>query len=396
MHRIDTDTRAIDLHGPGKDGFQDENLYTSPPTPPTQFYKDWLNDIQEAPARAIEGAGIALVKGDGEQLLEAMLRYANRAALQTWSPRTVAGSPTYNLVGLAGDIVGNLVAVGQSGGCKIQLSQTAGRTWVESTDARLDEVHGITYGGGQFVVLGFDATGGLERPRILRSADGVSWAAHDLGSTGNTNRQRAIAYDGVRFVTVGDGGESFYSASPFTTWTSSTTGTTDDLVDVTTDGSGAVFAVATTTGTSDDGSYISTDDVTSGWSAGTFPNDTGQLARCCAYGGGRWAVFLDYDWVYVSDDRSTWERHGLNGRGTEFFRSAEYAGGVFLAVNDRAVTISSSAQDGSWGVFNVSDNDEVFGIGVIGRNAATLNQTATQAAIVGKGGLMLLSGYAPA
>lgn len=82
MHRIDTPNRSLDLFGPGKDGFRDGNKTAG--TNATEFTAAWCNDQQENVAQVIEGAGFALVKGDGTQLRQAitkMIQSAQRAVI---------------------------------------------------------------------------------------------------------------------------------------------------------------------------------------------------------------------------------------------------------------------------------------------------------------------------
>ncbi len=69
MHRIDHATKDEDLHGAGKDGFTEGDPQTA--VPATVVTEDWLNDVQENIARAIEdadGGNTALSKGNHEQL----------------------------------------------------------------------------------------------------------------------------------------------------------------------------------------------------------------------------------------------------------------------------------------------------------------------------------------
>jgi hypothetical protein len=52
MRRINTDTKAPDLFGPGKDGFSNGNDQGA--VNPTQLSADFCNDVQESIARAVE------------------------------------------------------------------------------------------------------------------------------------------------------------------------------------------------------------------------------------------------------------------------------------------------------------------------------------------------------
>ncbi len=82
MHRIDHPTRDIDRHGPGRDGFtggDPERL-----VPPTTVTDDWLNDLQESVAVAIESTGLELNKGSDHLLLHAFRRAAAGQGVVNW------------------------------------------------------------------------------------------------------------------------------------------------------------------------------------------------------------------------------------------------------------------------------------------------------------------------
>lgn len=70
MHRIDTSTAKVDKFGVGKNGFTAGNPQTG--ELPTALDQDYFDSIQEEIAAVIEGAAIALVKGNRSQLLTAM------------------------------------------------------------------------------------------------------------------------------------------------------------------------------------------------------------------------------------------------------------------------------------------------------------------------------------
>lgn len=93
MHRIDTATRATDLFGAGKDGWRDGNKGAG--TQATDCSAAFFNDVQENMSRVIEAAGFALVKGDGDQLRQAivkMIQTAQRAIILDGA--TFAGAVT--------------------------------------------------------------------------------------------------------------------------------------------------------------------------------------------------------------------------------------------------------------------------------------------------------------
>lgn len=81
-HRIDTPNKAADLFGAGKHGFRDGDKANG--ISATDMDAAYFNDLQENYLGVIEGAGIALVKGDYTQLRQAitkMIQGAQRAVV---------------------------------------------------------------------------------------------------------------------------------------------------------------------------------------------------------------------------------------------------------------------------------------------------------------------------
>ena len=119
MHRID---------GPGHLSNQFTEGDPQLGQAPTTVTDDWLNDVQENLAQAIEGSGLALVKGSGSQLLEAVRRLVSenyyRGRELRGSVRPVSG--TLDVFGIA--------APTEAGTLDIPLIQTCeqGSTdWIE-------------------------------------------------------------------------------------------------------------------------------------------------------------------------------------------------------------------------------------------------------------------------
>jgi len=69
----------------------------------------------------------------------------------------------------------------------------AGTTWTQRTSGTGNELEGVAYGNGRFVVVGEGGT-------ILTSPDGVNWAAQ---ASGTGNNLEAVTYANGRFVAVG-------------------------------------------------------------------------------------------------------------------------------------------------------------------------------------------------
>jgi hypothetical protein len=116
------------------------------------------------------------------------------------------------------------VAVGQQ--AVIITSTDLGATWVDQTNItanNLYDLHGVTYGGGQFVAVG--ASG-----MLLTSTDGVNWIQPNYLTTGND--LNAVAYGDGLFVAVGDNGWTIISGDAIN-WTSVGSPTINNLDAVT-------------------------------------------------------------------------------------------------------------------------------------------------------------------
>lgn len=90
MQRINTSTKAVDLHGAGKHGFTGGNPVGA--IPATRLSQDWCNAVQEEIARAIEGAGIVLNAGANNQLftaIQALIAASSSASM----PDGTVGAP---------------------------------------------------------------------------------------------------------------------------------------------------------------------------------------------------------------------------------------------------------------------------------------------------------------
>lgn len=83
MRRINTSTKATDLHGAGKHGFKAGNALTG--ELPTQFSALWADDVQEEISNAIEGASIVLGASQS-QLLAAIIALAAQQAQLAANP----------------------------------------------------------------------------------------------------------------------------------------------------------------------------------------------------------------------------------------------------------------------------------------------------------------------
>ena len=112
MRRINTSTKATDLHGAGKHGFKAGNSLTG--ELPTQFSATWADDVQEEIANAIEGASIVLGAGQAQLLAAITAIAAQQAQLAANPPGIVkhylGGAAPAGWVVRNGGTIGNAVS----------------------------------------------------------------------------------------------------------------------------------------------------------------------------------------------------------------------------------------------------------------------------------------------
>lgn len=103
MQRINTDTKAENLFGAGKDGFRSGNPLTG--VLATQLSAAWCNAVQEAICQVIEGAGLVVGGGD-DQLLTAIQAIGSVGTVTEVSANTTLTAGQRGLV-LANASAGN-------------------------------------------------------------------------------------------------------------------------------------------------------------------------------------------------------------------------------------------------------------------------------------------------
>lgn len=217
MHRIDHPTRAVDLHGPGKDGYTEGDPVQG--IAASVITADSRNAEQEEICNAIEGAGIPLDKADNTQLLQAMrLLAATDVAVANWTVRH-SGAVQLRSVAVRPGAVGGViaVAVGDEG---VLLHSFDGFTWEVGNSGLSGRISAVTFGGIAWVAVG---AGG----KIIYSTNGLDW---DEAAANTSEDLHAVAYaDGV-WIAVGNGGIARRAeGAAITNWNSVTTGTSSQL-----------------------------------------------------------------------------------------------------------------------------------------------------------------------
>ena len=173
VHRIDHATRAVNLNGPGKDGFTGGDPLTQ--VAPTTVTPDFLNAVQEEIANAI-GLVSAPVKAQNNQLANALTLMLDAVALGTMNRST---GPDVLASGMANDGDGlTIVAAGGTPAAyddALMYSLDGGRTFTIATFAAPRTFMAwIAWGNGLFVAVGLNGD-------IRTSPDGITWTKRTPG-----------------------------------------------------------------------------------------------------------------------------------------------------------------------------------------------------------------------
>lgn len=228
MHRIDSDTKSVDLFGSGKHGYTEGNVLTG--VKPTQTTSEQLNAFQEELAGVIEGAGLTLDKLDNTQLFAAIVALAgSTVAAKNYTDVSPGSGTDFNAICARGGIdTPNtawgpvLVAVGDAG--EIQTSEDHGASWTIQTpgSAYAGNFQDVAYsrvadlaGAIEFVAVG--ATGEIQTTVGL----GGTWTKQTTAGAPYAGQFRAVHHDGTRWVAVGASGE-IQTSSNATAWVQQT------------------------------------------------------------------------------------------------------------------------------------------------------------------------------
>lgn len=358
MHRIDDPDRAQDLFGPGRDGFTEGNGSTIPATVVTAA---WLNDVQESIARTIEGAGDVLVKGDGDQLLEAVRSLVNFSAAMRISVDVISGAPTLNAITSSSD--GVLVAVGNGGA--MRRSDDGGKTWSSPSPAGAYSGNflSVAFGGGLFVAVG---QGG----QIQTSPDGVTWTQRT--STSAADALAVVYAEDLGLWLVGHVNGDLQTSPDGTTWTAQSG--VSSVVAAAAYGGGLIVTVGAS-------GQIQTSPDGVNWTAQTADGGYIGTFRGVVHGKGRFVAVGFSGEIQTSSDGVVWASHTLPNTAWNLGGVA-FARGVFVATVLNADVVLVSVDGSSWRA--------IRGLGENTYGAA-YDRGEGRCVVVGPNGLLVLS-----
>ena len=328
--RNDDPDAALNVNGPGKDGYTDGQPGLTAPTP---CRDQDLNMLQEEICKTVEGVGMTLESSrDGEdqgQLLQALLSQLSSMAADTWTEGAAAGGVA-NLVAVAAS--DTTLVTGNGLGGTIHTSTNKGQSWSSTTVSGLSLLSEIKYENGLFFLLGID---GASNAAVFRSPDAITWTACTLGTT-HGNLASGVVWDGSQYVLVG--GDWVETSPDGVTWTTQTFGTVSGSGIVSLAfGGGVLCAVGDSdTLTSNDGGVT--------WVARAT---TVTGLRDVAYGAGRFVAFGSSGAVQTSTNGVTWNV-GTTPLSVVVYR-VEWNGGLFLTASFQR-RMQSSPDGINWSV----------------------------------------------
>jgi hypothetical protein len=203
MERITGVTVDEDLHGTGKDGFQEGTPGLAPATIVTQ---KWLNEVQEEIVTTLERSGLPVeAQSFLYEAIEATagLR-AIGVAIASHQSRTAPASVNYARVAYG---EGVFVAT-NDGATSPHTSSDGGATWTSRSVTPLSDV---CYAQGRFLAVGAAAA-------LVTSENGTSYTARTPAGAYSDTFYCCVA-NGSVFVAAGENGEIQTSADGTTGWT---------------------------------------------------------------------------------------------------------------------------------------------------------------------------------
>ncbi len=192
MQRIDTDSKAENLHGPGKHGFRGGDPVSGWPS--TRLSPDWCNAVQEEICNVVEGAGLALDPASTTQLLAAIQKYAVVGA------DAVASVKSYGAVGdgETDDTEAFRKAI-DSGAPRLRFP--AG-TFLVSSLVPVSDQTWEGDGQGRTILTWEQADGDATRSMIKSDGDLSNWTIRDMTLRGNRAYQTTPSPDGQGLAAI--------------------------------------------------------------------------------------------------------------------------------------------------------------------------------------------------
>jgi hypothetical protein len=179
----------------------------------------------------------------------------------------------------------------------------------------------ITWGGSQFVAVGYQTGARRDRPLIATSPDGATWTERAVPDS--THRIVDVAWSGHRFVAVGS---AILTSTDGATWTDLSASDSASWTAVTWTGSLFIAAGGKALTTSPDG-------VT--WTKRALPvQSLGDVA-----GSGDRLVAVAFDSIFTSQDGVTWSSYKPPLPG--FWKAVTWSGSQFVAVGQHGIIVTS-------------------------------------------------------
>lgn len=236
------------------------------------------------------------------------------------------------------------------------MTSADGVTWTEQThniNLTSEQVKGLEYLNGQYIVYGIEKIGASYYLRINTSTNGTTWASYTSSVAIGMTNPTAFTYANGLWQVFGSTSTAdlvSYSSSNLTNWTQrltfnfpngpTYTFTNAAFTDVVTDGTTTVAVAWGTSITDQTGNYLGTETVivrsTNGttWTAdsidgGFSSGGEGWKINSIAYGNSTWVIVGDTGKIYSSTDADNWTLRTSGTTGDVV--SVAFANGTFIA-----------------------------------------------------------------
>jgi photosystem II stability/assembly factor-like uncharacterized protein len=239
------------------------------------------------------------------------------------------------------------------------------KTWTLNSPSLIQNIYGLGYSSlttcsnnsssaaGSFAAVG---AGGA----IFTSPDGIAWSAASPPPAFSSDLYAVAGYaaslnspNTLRWVAVGAGGASVYSADGGATWSVGNSSTTQPLRSL-------VQSAGTFVAVGDAGTILSSTDGnnwTSHTSASVTTNNLNGVTR-----GNIFVAVGDSGTILTSGDGSTWSPHTASPSTTDNLRKVASSGSLIVAVGDNGVIVTSKDDGATWYTQNLPGPPNLIGV----------------------------------
>ena len=226
-------------------------------------------------------------------------------------------------------VLGNFTACGNITTNNVYKSGSAGNTWTVKSSGTGEALNDIAYNGTKWIAVGNSDT------MLVSNDDGNTWTAR---SSGTGRALKAIAYNGTKWIALGFNDTILVSDDNGNTWTVKSSGTGENLNAIAYNGTKWIAVGFNNT------MLVSNDDGNT-WTARS--SGTEKALHDIACNGTKWIAVGNYGAILMSNDNGNIWASKPNGIG-EILKAIAYNGTKWIAVGFNGAIFVSDDNGNTW------------------------------------------------